>query len=95
VKLWRDREWSEMHNMARPAWQTRRLAKSNDCALDLVYKKIAALEEMPENALEALCIDTIEGQESLDELVGVDGKERRLISGAGISQHGRSLASGA
>ena len=38
-------------------------------------------------------IDAIEGQESLDELVGVNWKESRLITGAGDPQHGQSLCS--
>jgi hypothetical protein len=69
------------------------LAKSDYCAVDLVDEKIAALEQIPENAAEAMRIDAIEGQESLDELVGVNGKESRLISGAGDPQHGQSLRS--
>ena len=92
VKLWRHCEWPDMHDMARPAGQTRGLAKPNHRALDLVNEKIAVLEEIPENSAEALRIDTIEGQESLDELVGVYGKDCRLISGAGDPQHGRPLA---
>src|ERR1700730_12031229 len=79
--------------MARSAGQARGLAKSNDCAVDLVDEKIAALEQLPEDAAEAMRIDAIEGHESLDELVGVNGKEFRLISGAGDPQHGESLGS--
>ena len=53
--------------MARSAGQARGLAKSNDCAVGLVDEKIAALEQIPEDAAEAMRIDA---KESLDEAVG-------------------------
>jgi len=76
-----------MRYVPRSAGQARGLAKPDYRAICLVHEEIATLEQLPEDAAEALRIDAVEGQESLDELVSVDRKQQLLIYSAGNSQH--------
>src|SRR5262245_8167410 len=87
MKLRGNRERSEMCNMGRAAGEARGFAEANHRSVDFVDKEVAALEETPEDATEALRIDVVEGEESLDERVRIDRKDRGLISGAGDPEH--------
>jgi hypothetical protein len=75
AELRRDGERPEMHDVIGPAGKACGLAESNHRTADLVDEKIAALQEIVEDAAEAPRIDPVEGQEPRDEFVGVDGKE--------------------